>query len=167
LTIRATLCFIVKDNRVLLLKKSEGLFGAGKWNAPGGKIHDGEDPLSCAVRETFEETNVRVVQPEHVGIVHFYKYDKRGSPDWTAYVFLARKFEGNPVDGREGVTRWFNLNALPFHEMWEDDRYWHRLVFEGKRFEAWFYYSGDFEKLVDFKIEELTATTQEALRNSL
>jgi 8-oxo-dGTP pyrophosphatase MutT (NUDIX family) len=31
-------CFILKDKEVLLLKKSKGLFGQGKWNAPGGKI---------------------------------------------------------------------------------------------------------------------------------
>jgi len=44
------------------------------------------------------------------------------------------------------------VNSLPFEEMWEDDRYWSQLALEGKRFEGWFYYSGDFEKLVDCKI---------------
>jgi len=29
LTIHATLCFIIKDNKILLLKKSKGLLGQG------------------------------------------------------------------------------------------------------------------------------------------
>jgi hypothetical protein len=32
------MCFILKDKEVLLLKKSKGLFGQRKWNAPGGNI---------------------------------------------------------------------------------------------------------------------------------
>ena len=40
----ATLCYIVKDNKVLLLKKAKGLWGEGKWNGPGGKPLHGEDP---------------------------------------------------------------------------------------------------------------------------
>lgn len=154
MTIRATLCFILRDNKVLLLKKSEGLFGQGKWNAPGGKILQGEEPRHCAIREVFEETRVRINSLEQVGIVHFYKYDDRENPAWTVDVFLSRVFDGTPVDGREGVTRWFDQDDLPFGEMWEDDRYWHSCVAEGRRFEAWFYYSGDFEKLVDYRIED-------------
>ena len=153
MTIRATLCFIVKDNNVLLLKKSQGLFGQGKWNAPGGKILQGEEAEQCAIREVFEETRLTVRDLEKVGVVHFYKYDKREDPDWNVDVFLARASEGTPKAGREGVIRWFDVDALPFEEMWEDDRYWSRQALEGKRFEGWFYYSGDFEKLVDYRVD--------------
>lgn len=162
MTTRATLCFIVRDNKVLLLKKSKGLFGQGKWNAPGGKILPGEDPAQCAVREVLEETQLTIRDLEHLATVHFYKHDQRDSPDWTVNVFLSRIFEGSPTGGREGVVQWFNVNALPFEEMWEDDQYWHRLVLEGKKFEGWFYYTGDFEKLVDYKIEDKPLAPVEA-----
>jgi 8-oxo-dGTP diphosphatase len=155
LTIRATLCFIVRDDEVLLLKKSKGLFGQGKWNAPGGKILPGEAPETCAVREVLEETRLRVKDLEQVATVHFYKHDKRDSPDWTVSVYLSRVFEGAPTSGREGIVRWFNVDALPFEEMWEDDRHWHKLALAGKRIEGWFYYAGDFDKLVDYKIEDM------------
>jgi 8-oxo-dGTP diphosphatase len=68
-------------------------------------------------------------------------------------VFLSLAFKGSPTGGREGVVQWFNVDALPFEEMWEDDQYWHRLALNGRKFEGWFYYSGDFERLVDYKIE--------------
>ena len=57
------------------------------------------------------------------------------------------------MDGREGRLEWFNVDALPFEEMWEDDQYWYRLALDGTRFEGWFYYSGDFVKLVDHRVE--------------
>ena len=70
------------------------------------------------------------------------------------HVFLSRGFDGIPVSGREGQIKWFNVNSLPLEEMWEDDRYWSHLALQGRRFEGWFYYSGDFEKLVDCSVEE-------------
>jgi len=45
------LCLIVKDNRILLLKKSRGLFGEGKWSYPDGKILPHEEPKPSAIRE--------------------------------------------------------------------------------------------------------------------
>src|SRR6266540_2108507 len=44
------------DENVLLLKKSKGLFGQDKWNAPGGKILPGEDAEQCAVRGSRGDT---------------------------------------------------------------------------------------------------------------
>jgi 8-oxo-dGTP diphosphatase len=154
LTIQATVCYIVRDDKVLLLKKANGLFGQAKWNAQGGKILPDEDAEHCAVREVLEETQLTVKNLEHVATVHFYKYDKAESPDWTVKVFLSRSFEGTPTDGREGVLQWFNVDALPFNEMWEDDQHWVRLALGGRRLEGWFYYSGDFEKLVDYRLED-------------
>src|SRR5438094_443021 len=54
---RANLCFILKDDRLLLIRKKRGL-GAGKINAPGGKIDPGETALESAIRETREEVGV-------------------------------------------------------------------------------------------------------------
>ena len=111
MTIQATLCFILRDNKVLLLKKSKGLFGQDKWNAPGGKILPGEDAEQCAVREVREETQLAIEDLEQTGILHFYKYDRRESPDWTVHVFLSRGFDGIPVSGREGQIKWFNVKV--------------------------------------------------------
>ena len=156
MTIEGTLCFILRNNEVLLLKKSVGLFGQGKWNAPGGKILPGETAQQCAVREVLEETQLRIKDLQQIATVYFYKYDKRKDPDWKVHVFVSHDFDGTAADGREGNVKWFSVDALPLDEMWEDDRHWSRLVFEGKRFEGWFYYSGDFEKLADYRIEYLS-----------
>jgi 8-oxo-dGTP diphosphatase len=163
LTIQATLCFILKDNKILLLRKSKGLLGQGKWNAPGGKMLSNEAPKACAIREVFEETRLIVTDPKQVGKIYFYNNGQRSNPVWTVHVFLSSRFDGVPIDGREGHLKWFGTDALPFDEMWEDDRHWYQLALGGTRFEGWFYYSGDFEKLIDHKIEtELQANQVEA-----
>ena len=51
---RATLMFILQNGRMLLIHKKRG-FGAGYFNAPGGRLEAGETSLECAVRETREE----------------------------------------------------------------------------------------------------------------
>ena len=57
MTTHATLCYIIKNGKILLIKKKKGL-GAGVWNGPGGKIESGESVQDCAKRETYEEVNV-------------------------------------------------------------------------------------------------------------
>jgi 8-oxo-dGTP diphosphatase len=155
MTIHATLCFILHDNKVLLLKKNPGLFGAGKWNAPGGKLQPNETAEHCATREVYEETGLEVQRPRRIGTLVFFKYDKRQDPDWIAHVFLAREFHGDPKEGKEGILRWYPIDQPPFDEMWEDDRYWYRHAVEGRNFRGNFYFRGDFEKLVDHTIELL------------
>ena len=155
MTIQATLCFILHDNRVLLLKKNPGLFGAGKWNAPGGKLLPDEGTEHCAVREVHEETGLVVQRPRKVGTLVFYKYDRHLNPDWIAHVFLTSTFHGQIMESKEGALRWFPVDNPPFDEMWEDDRYWYKYAVEGRTFKGEFYFSGDFEKLVEHKIQLL------------
>lgn len=93
-TTQGTVCFILKDKEVLLLRKSKGLFSEGKWNAPGGKILPNEEPKACAVREVFEETGLIVENIEQVGLLYFYKNDQRERPEWAVHSFLAHVFNG-------------------------------------------------------------------------
>jgi len=155
LTIHATLCFILHDNKVLLLKKSPGLFGAGKWNAPGGKLQPKETAEHCAMREVYEETELEAQKLRKIGTLAFFKYNKREDPDWIAHVFLTYEFHGTIKESKEGILRWYPIDEPPFEEMWEDDRYWYEHAVEGRSFRGEFYFQGDFEKLVDHKIELL------------
>src|SRR2546427_12105241 len=93
MTIQATLCFILHDNRVLLLKKNPGLFGAGIWNAPGGKLQPKETAEQCAAREVYEETGLRIREPRKIGTLDCFKHNKRQEPDWSARVFLTKELQ--------------------------------------------------------------------------
>src|ERR1700761_870412 len=78
-TDRATLLFIVEveRNRILLIRKKRGL-GAGKVNAPGGRLEPGESLAECAIRETQEELCVTPLDPEWRGELHFQFTDGYG-----------------------------------------------------------------------------------------
>ena len=136
---RANLCFIAKDGRVLLIRKKRGL-GAGKINGPGGKIEPGETALESAIRETQEEIGVTPLEIEERGVLHFQFVD---GYSLHCAVFLARDYEGKLIETEEATPLWFNEDAIPYDEMWADDRHWLPQMLAGDRFQAWFVFDGD------------------------
>lgn len=144
----ANLCFIVKEGRVLLIRKKRGL-GAGKINGPGGKLEPGETALASAIREVQEEIGVTPMQVEDRGVLRFQFVD---GYSLHCAVFVARDFEGELCETDEATPYWFTLAEVPYHEMWEDDQHWLPQVLEGQSFEGWFVFDGDrmLEKRVEF-----------------
>jgi 8-oxo-dGTP diphosphatase len=139
---------------VLLLKKAEGLWGGGKWNAPGGRLLPDEDPKQGAIRELQEETGLEVEDPKQLGVLTFY-FGEGSEPDWVVYVFRAGTFKGTLRPSREGHLKWHSVDALPYDEMWEDDRHWVPLMLEGKRFRGEFHFDKEAKKLLRHRIEVL------------
>jgi len=72
MTVRATVCHIIDGNRLLLQKKSSGLFGEGKWNGVGGKLREGETIQDGAKREALEETGLSLLNLRPHGVLNFY-----------------------------------------------------------------------------------------------
>jgi 8-oxo-dGTP diphosphatase len=136
---RANLCFIRDGERLLLIRKKRGL-GAGKINAPGGKIDPGETALHAAIRETQEEIGVTPLDIEEAGELLFQFVD---GYSLHCTVFLARGWHGEPVETSEAIPIWTPIAAIPFHEMWEDDEHWLPLMIAGQRFRGYFHFDGD------------------------
>jgi 8-oxo-dGTP diphosphatase len=151
MTTFATLCYVHSRGRVLLLRKARGLFGGGKWNAPGGKMQSSELPEKAAVRETREETGLRVNNLHFRGILNFYLGDSRDL-DQTVFVFFSDKFAGKLRGGREGELKWCPIDQMPYDEMWEDDRIWLPLLLEGKSFVGDFHFTENYGKLLSHQI---------------
>lgn len=139
-TIWATLMFIVEGDRVLLIRKKRG-FGMGKVNGPGGKLDPGETELECAVRETEEELGVRAQDAVKRGELWFQFVD--GLAMHVA-VFHATRHEGDAIETEEASPLWTPIEAIPFHEMWADDRHWlHRMLTGTENFTGKFVFDGD------------------------
>ncbi len=150
--IRATVCFVISDKKVLLIKKSEELFGGGKWNGLGGKMQADEGPEQGCVREVFEESGLNVSKLRCHGLVKFW-FGDRSKLDWVVYVFSTNSFEGEPKESSEGTPRWTELDKIPYDEMWEDNQHWLPFLLDGKSFNGEFYFNEDGTKLLDHKIE--------------
>jgi 8-oxo-dGTP diphosphatase len=138
-TERATLLFVIRDGQILLIRKKRGL-GAGKINAPGGRIEPGESPLEAAVRETREELGIEALDPRPHGELHFQFLDGYAL---HCTVFVSPDCSGRAVETDEAVPLWTPLNAIPYHAMWADDRHWLPGVIEGKTFRAFFTFDGE------------------------
>lgn len=147
----AVLCFIVKDNRVLLAMKKRG-FGEGWWNGAGGKIKEGETPLEAILREMQEEVGIVPRDLVHHGTLHFFFED--GTPDWEVRVFRAEEFAGGPAESEEMRPAWFNFEDIPYDSMWKDDPHWLPLLLEGKRFEGKFTFRNN-HTLISHEVTEL------------
>lgn len=136
---RATLLFVVRNGRILLIRKKRGL-GAGKINGPGGRLEEGELPRECAVREVEEEIGVTPTQVEERGELFFQFVDGYSIHVW---VFRAAGYQGETVETDEAVPLWFPLDEIPYGEMWADDRIWLPLMLDGRRFHGRFIFDGD------------------------
>lgn len=152
--IQATVCNIIKDNKILLMKRRSD-FGKGKWSAPGGKVERGEAPESSTIREVFEETGLSVKTLELMGMLNVFKGTDEGRPAWIVHVFLTEEFEGELKESNEGELRWFDVHSLPFEEMWPDDRHWYGYLLQRRRFEGYFCFTNDFAHLVSHRVKGL------------
>ncbi len=144
----ATLLVVVKGDRVLMIRKKRGL-GAGKINGPGGRTEPGESPLDCALRETREEIGVRAIGARQLGELRFQFTD---GYSLQAHVFRADDFEGELCETDEATPLWFKKDALPFDEMWADDRIWLPLMLAETKFRARFLFDG--ERMAGYVFEE-------------
>ena len=58
-------------------------------------------------------------------------------------VYLAHGYEGMPRETEEAIPLWFSVDALPYDEMWEDDRRWLPLLLAGQQFTGIFTVNGE------------------------
>jgi 8-oxo-dGTP diphosphatase len=136
---RATLLFVIRDGKVLLIHKKLGL-GAGKINGPGGRIDPGETPLQAAVREVQEELMVTPPGVREAGELLFQFTDGHSI---HRYVFTATDCAGEPRETREAIPLWVDVNEIPYHRMWADDRIWVPLMLANRPFRGRFLFRED------------------------
>lgn len=135
----ATLLFVVRDERILLIHKKRGL-GKGKINGPGGRVEGDETPRACAIREVEEELLVTPVSLHRLGLLDFQFTD---GYSLRCHVYRADDCLGTPTETDEAVPMWLDLDAIPYERMWADDRIWLPMLLVGRRFQGRFLFDGD------------------------
>lgn len=147
----ATLCFLIKNNQILLAIKKRG-FGQGRWNGVGGKQHPNETIIETAIRETQEEIGVILKKFEQKTTLSFYF---QNNPDWNqkVTVFIATEWEGEPIESDEMKPQWFDFNKIPYSSMWSDDPLWLPLLLKKKNFVAEFLFDKN-DQFIDHSIKK-------------
>ncbi len=126
-----TLLIVQKNNRVLLGMKKRG-FGAGRWNGFGGKVEPSETIEAAARREVKEEAGIEVNGLEKMGVINFDFKNKPGI--LQVNIFKSVDFSGEPAESEEMKPQWFDLDKIPFNEMFPDDIHWMPLFLADKKF---------------------------------
>ncbi|KAG6455684.1 7,8-dihydro-8-oxoguanine triphosphatase [Manduca sexta] len=148
-----TLVFIRNDTKILLGWKKRG-FGVNQWNGFGGKLEPNETIQEAAVRELKEECclSVKTADLRNIGHLEFTFEDDPVMMD--VRVFSTNMYEGVPKETEEMCPKWFDLDRIPFDDMWPDDKFWFPYMLKNKLFYAKFHYKG-FDTILHYNIEEL------------
>ncbi len=137
----ATVCLLIKNDEVLLAKKSRKI-GAGCWNGYGGGIEENESILDSATRELKEESGLNADKEdlEKVAIIDFKNIKKDNSIfNCRVHFFLIRKWQGEPRETDEMLSpTFFKIDKLPLDEMMPADKIFMPLLLNGKKLIAKF-----------------------------
>lgn len=153
----ATLVFLTRGSPVaeILLGYKKAGFARGKFNGFGGKVENGETVAAAAIRELQEETGIRVLQPDLQPAAHLtFTFPARPEWDQVVHVFLATRWDGEPMETAEMRPAWYKVSEIPVHSMWQDDPHWLPLVLQGKRIRARFAFKPDNETIDQMDIRE-------------
>ena len=146
---RAVVGFYITDNKILLGKRiiSSTNLGVGLYSGIGGKLEDKESSEEALIREFQEEVRTKPTYFSKIGQVIFIFTHKDKQSKWNSVVDVFRidKLEGIPQSSSSIEPQFFDINNIPFKNMWHDNYYWLNDVIETNKFYAEFIYSGDKE----------------------
>ena len=147
-----TLCLVYKHPNMLLGMKKRG-FGESRWNGYGGKVEAGETLEESMIREMQEECGITPKKFEKRAVMYF---EFKNDPEEIIEVdlFAIEEYEGEPIETEEMKPGWFDVDNLPWKEMWPDDFHWYPLFLSGKKFEGNFLFDGH-DTIIRHELQEI------------
>ena len=129
---RTTVCYIRKENQVLMLfrNKRKQDINQGKWIGIGGHFEGEETPEECVLREVYEETGYLLPSVElraELTVFNDAAVEK-------IYVFAADFQQGTLSECSEGTLAWIPIEKLFDLSMWEADRIFLPKILNGDPF---------------------------------
>lgn len=101
------MCMIYDGDKVLVQDKISKSWGGLMF--PGGHIEHGEDFTDAVIREVYEETGLKISNPQLCGIKDWYNDD--GSR-YVVLLYKTNKFSGTLKSSEEGEVYWITLDEL-------------------------------------------------------
>jgi len=108
---------VLKDNKILLGKRSGKIIEGGKWGLAGGFVDRDETIREAVEREVFEETGYRVSNVTLLAIIDDPNRPNDAERQNIAFVYFcdAGEKEGNS-DWEVADQQWFAFDGLPKNE---------------------------------------------------
>jgi 8-oxo-dGTP diphosphatase len=133
--ILATLGYVLSDDgrQVLLVHRNARADDQhlGKYNGLGGKLEADEDIVAGMRREILEEAGIGCEDLQLRGTISWPGFGK-GGEDWFGFLFLVTRHSGEAFrDNVEGELEWVDIARIGELPLWEGDRHFLPLVFDG------------------------------------
>ncbi len=113
-----TLIFIRNDDEILLLKGAvDKKNWPGLYNGIGGHIERGEDAISAAQRELFEETGLENIHLDLRAIIFIDVEEHQGI---SMFVFLGNSNKKALISSEEGIIDWIKIDRIHNFPLVED-----------------------------------------------
>lgn len=102
---------ILKNGKILLIKRGNQPF-KGKWALPGGFVEYGEKTEDAVIREVLEETGLKTIINQLVGIYSDPKRDPRGH---TISIVYNLEICNGKIESNDDAcdVKFFNIRKLP------------------------------------------------------
>jgi 8-oxo-dGTP diphosphatase len=105
---KAAVMLIVKDGLILAVSRR---YNSAKFGLLGGKLEKDELPAEAAIRETYEESGVKVISCEYL-YTREEASEIPGGESFFTDTFYATKWEGEPFSSEEGIVKWISAAEL-------------------------------------------------------
>ena len=130
--LNSTVCYLKNENKVLMIKFTK------KWGQvyapPGGKFETGESPLDCILREYYEETGLKLINPKLQGM-SYWRDEKEG----IIFIYVAEEFEGDLKEiSEEGCIEWIDIKDLSNLKQFSQNEKFTPYLFKEELFEGKF-----------------------------
>lgn len=112
----ASYLLLIKDEKILLLRRSNTGYEDGNYSVPAGHVDEGEPVRRCLVREAKEEIGV-TIQENDATLRHVLHRNKReGGFERLDFFFTCKKWKGeitNMEPEKCDDLSWFAVDTLP------------------------------------------------------
>jgi len=115
---RVVAALILKDDQILACQRTRHQPMPLKWEFPGGKIEEGEQPRDALRRELEEELGIEATIGNEVARIH-HEYPSGGAVELR--FFEVHDYEGKVENRIFREIRWVNRSELPELDFLEAD----------------------------------------------
>lgn len=113
----ASYLLLMKDSKVLLLRRCNTSYEDGKYSIPAGHVEKGETFTQCAIREIKEEIGI-TVDAQDLKVVHvMQRIGKEAENSERVDIFFTTEKYTGEIENKEpnkcDDLSWFDANNLP------------------------------------------------------
>lgn len=141
-----SVCFFLHDDEILLAMNHDRP-GKITWNGIASPINNTDEMTQGVIKEIYRLTKIMVYEHDlkQAGIIHYFTIDSNHNRTETLTITLytCHTWRGEPVNATGIRPTWFQLEQIPYHEMFEDAQAWLPKILTGSKIIAEVYSKQD------------------------